>query len=117
VLGVIDYTYANYKVLNRSFNSLDYYRYDVNSSGDITTSDVFCIIMKKSGIFTTWPSSTPNARLFTPIQYNTINSSTTDLRSLYPGVSNVTITNPANNGSANYYIIGTGYSNQVPTLY
>lgn len=117
ILSVIDYTYANYKVLNRSFNALDYYRYDVNSSGDITISDVFCIVMKKAGVFTSWPTSTPNVRLFTPIQYNTISSSTSDLRSLYPGVSTVTITNPINNGSSTYYIIGTGYSNEILTTY
>jgi len=102
---------ANNKVISRTFNSLDYYRYDVNNDGIITISDVYYIYMKKSGRFLTWGSSLPNTRLLTQSQYNTINSSTSDLRMTYPGTSSITISTPTSGGSSSYYLINTGYSN------
>ena len=102
---------ANNKVISRTFNSLDYYRYDVNNDGIITISDVYYIYMKKSGRFLTWGSSLPNTRLLTQSQYNTINSSTSDLRSTYSGTSSITISTPTSGGSSSYYLINTGYSN------
>jgi hypothetical protein len=102
---------ANNKVISRTFNSLDYYRYDVNNDGVITITDVYYIYMKKSGRFLTWGSLLPNTRLFTSTQYNTINTSTSDLRSTLPGTSSITISNPTSGGSSSYYLINTGYSN------
>jgi hypothetical protein len=102
---------ANNKVISRTFNSLDYYRYDVNNDGVITISDVYYIYMKKNGRFSTWGGSLPNTRLFTQSQYNTINSSTSDLRSTYSGTSSITISAPTSGGSSSYYLINTGYSN------
>jgi hypothetical protein len=102
---------ANNKVISRTFNSLDYYRYDVNNDGVITISDVYYIYMKKNGRFSTWGGSLPNTRLFTQSQYNTINSSTSDLRSTYSGTSSITISTPTSGGSSSYYLINTGYSN------
>jgi hypothetical protein len=102
---------ANNKVISRTFNSLDYYRYDVNNDGIITISDVYYIYMKKSSRFSTWGGSLPNTRLFTQSQYNIINSSTSDLRSTYPGTSSITISTPTSGGSSSYYLINTGYSN------
>jgi|694.fasta_scaffold103466_2 hypothetical protein len=106
-----DAVFANNKVISRTFNSLDYYRYDVNNDGLITISDVYYIYMKKSGRFSTWGGSLPNTRLFTQSQYNIINSSTSDLRSTYPGTSSITISTPTSGGSSSYYLINTGYSN------
>ena len=102
---------ANNKVISRTFNSLDYYRYDVNNDGVITITDVYYIYMRKSGRFLTWGSLLPNTRLFTSTQYNTINTSTSDLRSTLPGTSSITISNPTSGGSSSYYLINTGYSN------
>jgi hypothetical protein len=83
----------------------------VNNDGIITISDVYYIYMKKSGRFSTWGGSLPNTRLFTQSQYNIINSSTSDLRSTYPGTSSITISTPTSGGSSSYYLINTGYSN------
>lgn len=102
---------ANSKAISRTFTSLDYYRYDVNNDSRINISDAYYIFMKKSGGFTSWNGLLPNSRLFTAAQYNVINSSTTDLRTTYPGVQSITINSPVNGGSSNYYIINTGYSN------
>ena len=102
---------ANNKVISRTFNSLDYYRYDVNNDGVITITDVYYIYMKKNNRFSTWGGSLPNTRLFISSQYNTINTSTSDLRSTLPGTSSITISNPTSGGSSSYYLINTGYSN------
>jgi hypothetical protein len=102
---------ANNKVISRTFNSLDYYRYDVNNDGNINITDVYRIYMRISGRFPTWGGSLPNTRLFTSSQYNTINTSTSDLRGTLTGTSSITITNPTSGGSSSYYLINTGYSN------
>ena len=102
---------ANNKVISRTFNSLDYYRYDVNNDGNINITDVYRIYMRISGRFPTWGGSLPNTRLFTSSQYNIINTSTSDLRGTLTGTSSITITNPTSGGSSSYYLINTGYSN------
>jgi hypothetical protein len=108
---------ANSKAISRTFTSLDYYKFDVNNDGQINISDTYYIFMKKIGRFTTWYTPLPNIRIFTPTEYNTINSSTTDLRTTYPGVQSVTITSPVSGGSSNYYLINTGYSNTTSIGY
>ena len=108
---------ANTKAISRTFTSLDYYRYDVNNDSRINISDAYYIFMKKTGRFTTWKAPLPNTRLFTTAQYNVINSSTTDLRTTYPGVQSITINSPVNGGSSNYYLINTGYSNSTSISY
>jgi hypothetical protein len=108
---------ANTKAISRTFTSLDYYRYDVNNDGRINISDAYYIFMKKLGKFTTWGSSLYNTRLFTSTEYNTINSSTADLRLTYVGNSSITITSPVSGGSSNYYLVNTGYSNSTSIGY
>jgi len=116
-LSTTDLVSANDKVISRTFNSLDYYRYDVNNDSKITISDVYYTYMKKNGLFLTWGGSLPKTRLFTQAQYTTINSSTTDLRATYPGTTSITINTPTSGGSSNYYLINTGYSNGTTISY
>ena len=108
---------ANTKAISRTFNSLDYYRYDVNNDGRINISDAYYIFMKKISKLTTWGALLPKTRLFTSTEYNTINSSTSDLRLTYVGNSSITITSPVSGGSSNYYIVNTGYSNSTSIGY
>ena len=108
---------ANTKAISRTFNSLDYYRYDVNNDGRINISDAYYIFMKKISKLTTWGSPLPKTRLFTSTEYNTINSSTSDLRLTYVGNSSITITSPVSGGSSNYYLVNTGYSNSTSIGY
>jgi hypothetical protein len=116
-LSTTDINSIMYKIISNSFNSLDYYKYDVNNDGEVTVSDVYYIHMKKTGMQSTWASSLPNIRLFNQSQYNVINSSTTDLRSTYMGTSSIIINNPTSGGSSNYYLINTGYSNSTLISY
>ena len=52
-------------------------------------------------------------KIFTTTEYNTINTSNLNLKSTYPGVTSVTLSNPVNNGSTNYYIITPGFSSNI----
>ena len=108
---------ANTKAISRTFTSLDYYRYDVNNDGRINVSDAYYIFMKKIGRLTSWGATLPITRLFTLTEYNTINSSTSDLRLTYVGNQSITITSPVSGGSANYYLLNTGYSNSTSIGY
>jgi hypothetical protein len=109
----VDAIGASTKAISRTFTSLDYYKYDVNNDGNITVSDEYYIFMKKINRFTSWGSSLPSVRLFTSSQFSIINTSSTDLRGTYPGVQSTTISSPVSGGSANYYLINTGYSNST----
>lgn len=99
------------KVVNGAipFNSSYYYLNDVNGDGKVTVSDAYYIGAKKQGRFITWVG-TFTSRLFTPTEYSTIKSNTSNLKLTYPGVSSITISSPTSGGSSNYYIIAPGYS-------
>jgi len=99
----------NQKVLYQSFNSKDYYRMDVNIDGTLTITDVYLVFMKIIG--RAWKLGVPNYRIFTPTEYNTINSSTSNLRTTYPGQQSITINGLTNQGNTNFYLIRTGFNN------
>ena len=94
-----------------SINSKKYYLHDVNNDNRINVADSYYIYGKMSGRFTNWANSLPNYRIFTSSQWATINVGVTDLRSTYPGVQTYTITSPVSGGTANFYIMRTGYAN------
>lgn len=103
---------SNIKAINRNFVGWDYYKYDVNNDGKITISDTYYIYAKKIGRFLSWNPSLSNSRLFTPSQFSTINTSTSDLRLTYPGVQSIIVNTPTSGTiNANYYLINTGYAN------
>jgi len=105
---IVDAQQSNTKIISRNFNSLDYYKYDVNNDGRVNISDTYYIFMRKSGRFNSWGLNLPNIRFFTPSQFSIINTSSQDLRVTYPGLSNVTINSPVNGGTSNFYLITTG---------
>lgn len=95
-----------------AFKGLHYYTNDVNGDGRVTVSDAYYISAKRNGIFANWINSYPS-RLFTVAQFNTINTTISNLKSTYPGVSSFTISTPVSGGSTSYYLIAPGYSGQV----
>jgi hypothetical protein len=97
----------NQKVLIQSFNSKDYYRMDANNDNSLSITDVYLIFAKILGYG--WKVGVPSYRLFTPIQYNTINLSTSNLKTTYNGQSSYTISGLINKDSTNFYLIRTGY--------
>jgi hypothetical protein len=84
-----------------------YYLYDLNNDGVFTISDMYYIGALK------WVKFSMTPKLFTSTEYNTINTSSSNLKSTYSGVTSVTINNPANGGSTNYYVITPGFSGNV----
>jgi hypothetical protein len=90
--------------------SIHWLQYDTNNDGKISISDAIYINRKQNGL-TTFPYP---SRIFTPTQYTSLTTSTTDLRSTTPGVSSITITSPVSGTTTgNYYLIAPGYKGQV----
>jgi hypothetical protein len=91
--------------------SRKYYINDVNNDSRINVADSWYIYGKIGSIFSNWGSSLPNYRLFNTTQWNAIKTSTSDLRTTYPGVQTMTISSPISGGNTNFYLLRTGYSN------
>ena len=92
-------------------NAIKYFLQDVNNDGRLTVTDMSIVYGYKSNKFSVWPAGLPKYRLFTPTQWSPIKNSTIDLRTLYPGTQSILINNPTNNGTSDYYLIRTGFSN------
>jgi hypothetical protein len=95
-----------------TIKSIHYHRYDVNGDGRINVADENYINLRRYGFFGGWVNMAP-ARLYTPAQYTTLITNTTDLRISIPGVSSITINSPVSGGSQNYYLIAPGYKSTV----
>lgn len=95
--------------------SKEYYRTDVNNDGRITISDAFLIHGKRSGLVSSF--TPPSVRFFTVTEWSTIKNSTSNLKSTIFGTSSVTINSPVRNGSSNFYLLSTGYSNKTKLIY
>jgi hypothetical protein len=90
--------------------SIHFNQFDVNNDGLITVSDCYYINMKRYSSASTWP----NVYLYTPAQYTSLTTGTTDLRSSVIGSSSITINSPVSGTTTgNYYIIAPGYKGQV----
>jgi hypothetical protein len=105
--SISDALIFNQKVLYQLFNAKDYYRMNTNGNSNLTITDVLLIYKKINGM--AW--TIPDYRLFISSEYNDINSSTSNLIGLYPGVQTITLTNPTAGGSSSYYLIKTGFAN------
>ncbi len=104
-----DAQFFNQKVLNQSFSAKDYYRMDVNSNGLLTITDVFLVFYRVSGGINTWPYSSPKYRIFNSTQWSSINASSSNLVSSFPGSQTITVDNLTSGSTTNFYIIRTGY--------
>jgi hypothetical protein len=108
--GTTDAQYFNQKVLTQAFNARDYYRADANNNNLISIADIFLIYFRISGGISSWTTySTPGYRIFDSSQWIVINGSNTNLKSTYPGLQVITLSNLTHNGTTNFYIIKTGY--------
>lgn len=104
-----DALYFNQKVLTQNFNSKDFYRMNTNANNLLTITDVFLMYKKiNSGV---WLIPTPTYRLFTPVEWNIINTNTSNLIGTYPGTQTLILNNPKAGGSSIHYLVRTGFSN------
>ena len=92
-------------------NGLTFHRFDLNNDSKITISDQFLLFAMKSGLISSWQVS--RSRLYTPSQFNLIQSSNSNVRISYPGVTKITTSTLTSGGSQNFYIISPGYSGKV----
>jgi hypothetical protein len=102
----------DYVLLKTTKDGLTYHVYDLNSDNKITVSDEFLLLGKKSGLISSW-GTLPVSRLYTTTEYNTIKSSTSNVRSLYGGVSTYKSSKLTSGGTLNIYVITTGFYNSV----
>jgi hypothetical protein len=100
-------------ILGKStINGLSYHRFDLNDDGRLTIADKYYVAARKSGRFTRWRIA-PDVRIFTTSEYNTISSSTANVRTTYPGVSSYSTSTLTSGGTLNLYLIAPGYSGAV----
>ena len=90
--------------------SIHWIQYDTNNDGKISVSDALYTNLKKNSmVLFSYPS-----RIFTPTQYTSLTTGTTDLRSTIPGVTTITISSPVSGTTTgNYYLLAPGYKGQV----
>lgn len=94
-----------------STNGLAFHRFDLNNDGKINVSDQYLLLGLKSGLINSW--SVSRSSYFTPTEFTSILNSTTNVRSLYPGLSSITTGNLTRGGTQNFYLIISGYSGKV----
>lgn len=94
-----------------ALKSRDYFRFDVNNDGRITISDTYSIFARKNGLMNSFAAAPPDSRIFTSTQWSTINASTSNLKTTFPGVQTITINTPVSGGVSSFYITRLGYSN------
>jgi hypothetical protein len=95
-----------------SINGLSYHRFDVNDDGKLNVADKYYIAGRKASRFSKWRIA-PDVRIFTASEYNTISSSTSNVRSTYPGTTSHSTPTLTSGGTLNLYIIAPGYAGQV----
>lgn len=91
---------------------LSFHMFDVNEDGSISIADKYYIAARKAGLFSRWRTA-PDVRIFTVSERNSINSATTNVRSIYPGVTTYSTSTLTSGGTLNLYIIAPGYAGAV----
>jgi hypothetical protein len=94
-----------------ALRSRDFFRFDVNNDGRVTISDTYSIFARRNGIFTSFPASPPDSRIFTSSQWSSISGSALNLKTTIPGVQTIIINTPVSGGVSSFYITRLGYSN------
>lgn len=93
-------------------SGFDFYTSDVNGDNSISVSDVYSIFARVSGRFTSWVNSVSDVLFFNETEYNTIDGSTSNLRSTIPGQTNFTKLIGNNEpDSVTYYVASPGDAN------
>jgi hypothetical protein len=92
-------------------NGLTFHRFDLNNDGKINVSDQFIVFGLKSGIISSLSIS--RSTYFTLSEFTSIQNSSTNVRSTFPGSNSLITGNLTRGGSQNFYIITPGYSGKV----
>lgn len=95
-------------IINQNPNSIDYYKWDLNSSNSISVSDSYILFKKINSINL---STEPLWRYFTESEWNNITNSIGSVKSLYTGSQSLIINDPISSDQNNIYLIRTGNLN------
>jgi hypothetical protein len=94
----------------------NFFTADVNGDNSLSISDAYGVFGKIAGRISVWPNSVKNIKFFTPTEYNTINTATSNFTATYPGITNFYYNIlPNQPDSVTYYVMvpgdanGTGY--------
>ncbi len=71
---------------------------DVNGDNNLTITDVYLIYARIIG--RAWRSGVPAYRIFTPTEWSTISTSSTNLKTTYSGTQTITLAGVANKGNS-----------------
>ena len=104
-----DVSYLVGKILQQSFNSKDYYRFDTNNNNILNISDAFLVYYRISGGIGTWTYLIPPYRIFTETEWTTINTSNSNLKTTYPGTQTLTVSSLVSGSTSKFYLVRTGY--------
>jgi len=100
-------------ILNKvTRNGLTFHMFDVNDDSKLTVADKYYVAARKAGIFSRWRSA-PDVRIFSTAEYNAIKAATSNVRSIYPGVTTYTTSTLTSGQTLNLYLIAPGYAGQV----
>jgi hypothetical protein len=107
--NVIDIASFSSKLLTQNFTGKDYYRMNANGNSSLTIADIYAIYQRING--SSWPSNTPNFRLFSQSVWTLISDTSTNLSNLYPGLQMINTENLTSGQSSNFYLVRTGKIN------
>jgi len=100
-------------ILNKvTRNGLTFHMFDVNDDSRLTVADKYYVAARKAGRFSKWRIA-PDVRIFTLTEYNAIKAATSNVRSIYPGVTTYTTSTLTSGQTLNLYLIAPGYAGQV----
>jgi len=103
---------ANILLGKTTVNGLSYHMFDLNNDGKLNIADEYYLFARKAGRFTSW-NNIVDARFFTTSEYNSIKTTSSNVRATYPGVSSITTSTLTSGGTLNYYLIAPGYSGSI----
>lgn len=106
--SVSDARTFNSKIFTQKFSSKDYYRMDINSDGRLNISDVYLTYLKSAG--RTWNTSIPLYYMFNSSDWSVIDTTTSNLKSSYPGTQSFSKSNLLSNETTNIYLVRTGFN-------
>jgi len=95
-----------------SKTGLSFHMFDVNDDGRLDVADEYYISARQKAIFNKWRIA-PDVRIFTTSEYNSITSSSNNVRTIYPGVASYATSTLTSGGTLNLYIIAPGYAGSV----
>lgn len=95
-------------IINQNPNSIDYYKWDLNSDNLISVSDSYILFKRVNSIDI---STEPFWRYFNSSTWSIITSSQVSVKSTYPGSQSLIINDPISGDQTNIYLIRTGISN------